>query len=140
MSVDVNAKQFDRFVRDLKSAGLTSEVEMSKTMTAGLLVGGEAVEKVAKQKASFSTRIPATIKARLHGTRVEVQAGGSDAPHAGPLDHRGVAGSFKHPVFGQGSVSQRARPFFEPALVEASPATVKAVDDALEVKYRKVWH
>lgn len=78
---------------------------------------GEIVATRARQNASFSTRIPGSIKVRRRGVRVRVQAGGDAAPEAAPLENRGKQGTFRHPLFGDREtwVSQPAHPFLTPA-------------------------
>jgi hypothetical protein len=75
----------------------------------------------AKRRASWSSRIPGAISIRTSmsqrnpGVRLVVDA--AKAPHARPFEGtRG--GQFRHPVWGNREVwvSQRARPFFFPAV------------------------
>lgn len=98
---------------------------------------GEKVAADARANASFSSRIPGTIKVRRRGLGVRVQAGGDNAPHAAPLEHGGEPGTFRHPVFGNRNVwvSQPAHPFLHPAAEKERPVVealaVEAVDKAL---------
>ncbi len=57
------------------------------------------VAESAKSKASFSTRIPDSIKVRGYGANIQIRAGGDQAPEAAPLENKGKPGYFKHPVF-----------------------------------------
>lgn len=97
---------------------------------------GEVVAREARSNAGFSTRIPASVKVRRRGVQVRVQAGGAKAPHAAALEHGGLAGQFRHPVFGNRAVwvDQAAHPFLEPALhsaiVPLELGIIRAVDDA----------
>jgi len=86
----------------------------------GLLAYGELVAVDAKQNASWSSRIPGTIKARRRAQSVTVMAGGSSAPHAPAYENKGRGGSFRHPVFRTDVnpdtwVQESARPFLGPA-------------------------
>lgn len=78
---------------------------------------GEIVAQKARSNASFSTRIPGTVKVRRRGVSVRVQAGGDKAPHAAAFEHGGKTGQFRHPVFGDRNTwaSQPAHPFLRPA-------------------------
>lgn len=109
LSIDVS--QLKKLSADLRRVSPALQKDFLK----GLGLAGDVVASAAKSKASFSTRIPGTIKVRRRGVRVSVVAGGANAPHAGPLDNRGNAGSFRHPVFGNYDVwvSQPAHPFLE---------------------------
>ena len=65
---------------------------------------------------------------------VSVTAGGKRAPEAVVLEHGGVEGTFRHPVFGNRDVwvSQKARPFLAPAFKEGEELAVAAADRALQ--------
>lgn len=92
--------------------------EIMKATQRGLREVGRHVADKAKENASWSSRIPQTIKPRVSGlTAVVVKAGGPSAPHAKPYEHAGAHGTFRHPVFGDRKnwVSEDARPFLHPA-------------------------
>jgi len=130
LTIDVS--QLKKLATDLRRAS----PQLAKDFLTQLGRAGDVVALAAKEKADFSTRIPATIKVRRRGTRVRVQAGGETAPHAAAFEHDGYGGSFRHPVFGNYDVwvSQPAHPFLRPALEETLPEVelfvVQAVDDA----------
>jgi hypothetical protein len=96
---------------------------VEKDFNKGLLAYGELVAVDAKSKAGFSSRIPATIKARRRARSVSVVAGGPSAPHAPAFENKGRQGSFRHPVFRTAAnpdtwVQQQAHPFLGPAAEE----------------------
>lgn len=75
-----------------------------------------------KRRSSWSSRIPGATRikvgfgARTAGVSIVTRA--AKAPHARPYEHDGQPGDFRHPVYGNRKVwvSQRARPFFAPAV------------------------
>jgi hypothetical protein len=113
LSIDVS--QLKKLSADLRRVSPA----LQKNFLKGLGLAGDVVASAAKSKASFSSRIPGTIKVRRKGVAVRVQAGGPNAPHAAPINNRGDGGTFRHPVFGHDVwVSQAAHPFLEPAAEE----------------------
>lgn len=96
----------------------------------------------AKSRASYSTRIPATIKIRGTGVNIKIVAGGSAAPNAAPLEmgNRGSSTN-RHPVFAPiGSnayqnpkrwVNQPTRPFLAPALEAHKGEVMAMMEDAI---------
>ncbi len=121
MVARIDTSELKRFAVQLRK----SAPELSKEFNAGLRAGGELVAQQAKSNASFSSRIPGSIKVRRAGVKVTVSAGGASAPEAAPLEHGGQPGTFRHPVFGNREVwvNQPARPFLMPA-VEAEAENV----------------
>ncbi len=114
--------------------------ETRKALRPKLRQAGQRVQKKAQQNASWSSRIPASIKVvtsfRQNREGVTIRAGGGNAPHARPLEGLSARGdTFRHPVYGNDWwVSQPTRPFLFPA-AEASQAEVtaevrSALDDA----------
>lgn len=107
--------------RSLKNLGRElrrSRPEIMRATQRGLREVGQKVAEKAKENASWSSRIPQTIKPRVSGlTAVVVKAGGPSAPHAKPYEHAGAHGTFRHPVFGDRKnwVTEAARPFLHPA-------------------------
>jgi hypothetical protein len=139
--LEINTKDFAKFVSDLKSSGLTSDAEMAKQLGKAFSQGGKTIAALAKSNASFSSRIPSSIKARRSGARVSVQAGGPTAPDAAPLDNKGRGGLFRHPVFGNKNVwvNQPARPFLQPALEKGAPGVIEELNVELDRTFRKVF-
>lgn len=122
--------------RDLKVASVESE----KDFYLGLLEAGEIVAERARENASFSSRIPGSLRVRRRGTTVKILAGGNAAPEAAPLEHHGRAGSFRHPVFGNTEVwvDQPAHPFLTPAAVETEPAVVAVIDKHVDKAFSRL--
>lgn len=97
------------------------EPETRKAIRPKLREAGRVVQQRAQHNASWSSRIPGTIKVvtsfRQNREGVTVRAGGPAAPHARPyegLSNRGT--TFRHRVHGNDWwVTQAARPFLFPA-------------------------
>jgi hypothetical protein len=111
---------------------------LAKTLRLRLRALGQVVADEAKEQADFSTRIPGSIRVRVSGFSVKIVANADGtAPDAAPLEHNGVAGKFRHPVFGDRSVwvEQDARPFLAPALESKADlvevAATSIIDDTL---------
>lgn len=91
----------------------------------------------AKRRASWSTRIPAAIRAstslRSRKSRVSIVVDRHKAPHARPFENLGLPGVFRHPVFGNYDnwVSQKARPFLFPAVFSHVDEVQAAIDRAV---------
>lgn len=127
--LDVDTRAFGRFARALKQ----TEPELAKGLRTALRAAGELVASDARERASYSRRIPGSIRVRTTGLTVSVVAGGAKAPNAGPLEHGGREGTFRHPVFGNRGVwvDQPGRPFLHPALYARRAVAVSAVEAAL---------
>jgi hypothetical protein len=93
--------------------------------------GAEKIAVDARAKASWSIRIPGSVRVKTFGRRISVTA---DAPNAAPLENRGKRGTFKHPVFGNADVvvEQEARPFLHPAAELNEPKLVDGVLQAID--------
>lgn len=115
-------------LRDVAAALRQAAKRLPTAHRAALREGAEKIAVDARAKASWSTRIPGSVRVKARGDRVSVTA---DAPDAAPLENRGKEGEFKHPVFGNAGVvvSQKARPFLHPAARINEP---KLVDGTLE--------
>ena len=126
----------------------------------------DVVARDARSRASWSTRIPGTIRTSATLTGATVTAGGKNAPHAAPYEvgsKRSGAGEFRHPVprgrtplyrgrayksgrrsstwvDGNGNeavwVNQKTRPYMVPALM-ANLSTVERGLDRLVEKYAR---
>lgn len=84
-----------KLARDLRKAA----PEVNKEFRVKWREAAKVVAEAAKSKASFSTKIPGSIKVRGSGVYIKVIAGGDSAPSAAAFENKGVSGSFKHPVF-----------------------------------------
>lgn len=113
--------------------------EVYRQVRRAILAQARVIADDAKQRASWSTRIPASIRPSVSGLSAVVRAGGVNAPHAAALEHAGRQGSFRHPVFADQSltrsdwswVSQQARPFLHPAALDHLDETVRALGVAV---------
>jgi hypothetical protein len=127
-----------------KGAKTTSKVLRKELRAAGELMAADA-RIIAEE---HSEKIPPTVKVRVAGATVAVQAGGANAPIAGlfELGNQGnksksatSSGYFRHPVFGNKEVwvYQRMHRFLRPAadkvLVIAQARIVSALDKAAKV-------
>lgn len=112
--------------------------ELKVQLRPGLRKAGEAVRDQARANASWSRRIPAATRVSVGFTKrnpgVSVQVTRSRAPHARPLEHGGLPGSFRHPVFGHRDrwVSQRARPFLARAAEQKAPQAERDIADVVD--------
>jgi hypothetical protein len=107
--------------------------EARKAVRPALRRAGQVVAREAMVNASWSSRIPGTIRVvtsfRVNREGVTIRAGGKNAPHARPYEHLGDPGTFRHPVYGDREVwvAQSARPF----LFKAAKSTVGTVTDMI---------
>lgn len=112
--------------------------ELRKALRPRLRMAGQVIANAARANASWSSRIPGTIKV---GTKfspnregVYIRAGGASAPHARlyELGSRSPS-SFRHPVFGHRDrwVEQTTRPFLFRAAEQHVSQTTVAIENAL---------
>ncbi len=106
-------------VKFAKLMAQAAEPNLDREFNKALRAAALPVAEVAKQLASWSSRIPATIKIAGGARWIVIKAGGKGAPHAAAFEHKGKPGTFRHPMFGNRDVwvAQKARPFLVPALV-----------------------
>ncbi len=118
-------------VSDLKRLSVAlkkAEPALQKQFLKDLSAAGQIVAARARANASFSSRIPRSIRVRRRGVSVSIEAGGTKAPDAAPFEHGGQSGTFRHPVFGQDVwVNQQAHPFLHPAAEQSQGEIVAAV-------------
>ena len=139
VSVVADTRELATLARSLRRAS----PEAWKAYRLAVREMAQIVAEDAKSRASFSTRIPDTIKVRvLASGNVEIVAGGPNAPDAAPLENKGQAGTFRHPVFGNREVwvSQPARPFLAPALDAHREQVAKAIEDAVMAAVERAVH
>lgn len=111
----------------------------AKAFRSGLREAGELVKQKAAANASYSSRIPGSLKVRATGRgNVNITAGGAAAPNGAPIENRG-RGHVRHPIFGRGDRStwrwteKNSHPsFLFAALLEMSPAALKVAGSAME--------
>lgn len=133
LSVDVSGlAQLTRDVNRIGDTALKTEVRT------GLRKAGNVVATAARANASWSKRIPKTVKVSVTRRGVSVHAGGDGAPHAVVFEGRVDGGNRRHPVFAQGDRSgwtwaeQQAKPFMRPALNDNVDRVAEVVADSLE--------
>lgn len=116
------------------------EPETRKAVRPRLRRAGELIAGEARRNASWSSRIPSTVRVvtsfRANREGVTVRAGGPSAPHARPYEGITARGdTFRHPVYGRDWwVAQATRPFLLPAVQakqgEADTTVRETLDDA----------
>lgn len=106
-----------------------------------LQAGMQEVVEAAKANASWSRRIPASIKVVPSKTGGSIQAGGPDAPHAKTFE--GPQGPVRVPVYGRGDratwtwVTQAPRPYLEPAVEAKMDAVAEKAAEAIDIVFRR---
>lgn len=136
-NVSIDMSSFRKFASDLRKA----EPLLLKELNTRMKLAGEIVASDARSRAGFSTRIPGSIKVGVSAARgVRVYARQAQAPDARPLEHGGIPGVFRHPVFGnrQNWVDQPAHPFLHPALEAGKPAALLEADKAVQAAFNEV--
>lgn len=136
----VDAQGLRQLSKDLRKIG---DKELSKQLRVGLKQAGEIVAAAARSNASWSTRIPGSIRTGVTQKGVYVRAGGRAAPHAITFEGKSNGGDRRHPVFARSDetrqewtwVTQTARPFLKPALNDNVNKVVTEVADELEVAF-----
>lgn len=135
------APELDRIIADFGKfpANVTRELRPA------LRKAAQPILRDAKQRASWSTRIPGAISlgasftSRNPGVRLRVDA--SKAPHARPYEFgSGRNRNLRHPVFGRGGpanrrrwmwTEQQPRPFFFPAVHAGADGVVDETNAAV---------
>ena len=116
-----------------------------KAIRPRLLEAGEVVATEARGLASWSSRIPGTIRVtvsfRLMREEVTVRAGNAGTPHARLFEDIKGKGKFRHPVFADSArltrrqwalVDQVSRPFLFPAAQAKAEQATTALQAALD--------
>lgn len=133
-----DTSDFKKLARSLRRG----EPEMYVKLMRALAESAEKVASDARSNASFSSKIPATIKVRETALQVTVTAGDASAPtarllevgNAGPRGARRAQGdTFAHPVFGDKDnwVEQPMHPFLAPAIEKNAEVTDALVAAAI---------
>lgn len=134
----IDTTDFKVFARHLRAASVELRKELLVNMRA---VGGVVATEAKAQVSGSSATVPDSIKVRISGVNVAVQAGGPGVPMGGLLELGNVGGSgssFRHPVFGNWAVAdpsklnQPTHPYLAPALQAKSDAVIAGVLDALD--------
>lgn len=131
---------------DLKSAAKELMPELRK----GMKAAAKPLVDSIKREAGFSGRIPGATSAKVSfsaksaGLSVKVDA--KKAPEARPLNNRGRAGTFRHPVYADAAresrnewtwVAQPANPFWARGIKNSDRGIDKAMADVLDSVARK---
>ena len=121
--------------------------EARKKLRPALRKSVEGIAADARTRASWSQRIPPTVKIRtsfrVERESVTVVAGGKSAPHARPYEglSAGSAGKFRHPVYADSAnktrrawtwVTSETRPFLFPAAEAGQEQTTQNLMAALD--------
>lgn len=117
-SFTVDTRELKNFARQLRKLDRKTYLKMNKALRAG----AQFVVDDARANASWSTKIPPTIKVKGGVTRLSIVAGGDAAPNAVPLERgsKKNPGYNRHPVFGNRNVwvNQDLRPYLLPAILK----------------------
>lgn len=112
--------------------------EMQKDLRRNILDASDVIVQRARSNASWSSRIPNAISARVRfgtGSAVQIVVDSKQAPHARPYEGigQGRGNTFRHPLFGNTDiwVEQQQRPFLFPARRQHEHEVVKGVQDAI---------
>jgi hypothetical protein len=129
-TIRVNVSQVQALKQKFRDAG---DKGMVRAMNKSLRKGGDIVAQAGRANASWSSRIPGTIKTSVGAKTVKVSAGGAGAPHAYYYEGNGHGGSFRHPVYGHRKVwvTQQCRPFLVPALEANADRVAREIEDAV---------
>lgn len=136
----VQATGFTELSRDVRRANKGLQGDLRKKMAEA----GKIVADDWKQRTSWSSRIPGSIRVSSTVKGVKVVGGGAKAPHTAALEGGSTgAATFRHPVFGHVDrwVAQQARPSallaLEAKVDEAAEKAAEALDEwAAEAGFR----
>lgn len=130
VSVVADTRSLSRLARDLRRAS----PEAWKAYRVAVAGVAEIVRKDARSRASYSKRIPDSMKIRVTSAgNVKIVAGGAMAPNAAPIENKG-RGFVRHPVFGdrENWTDENSRPaFLAPALDAHRDEVVRVIEDAV---------
>jgi hypothetical protein len=108
------AAQLRQAAADLRAMS----TEVRRGVRPALVEAAQPMVSEAKANASWSSRIPGAIRARVLKNGVDIVVNRKKAPHARPYE--GITGNdtFRHPVHGRRDrwVEQKTRPYLEPAV------------------------
>jgi hypothetical protein len=110
--------EFSRMLAKASADLRAMSTEVRREVRPALVEAAQPIVAQAKANASWSTRIPGAIRARVVKRGVDIVVSRKKAPHARPLEGITGANSFRHPVMGNRDVwvSQPTRPFLDPAM------------------------
>lgn len=134
-SIVIDTKQFSALTRGIRASGPAGKAAVRGAMRES----AEIVKAEAARRASFSSRIPGSLKARATATNFKVSAGGEAAPDAAPIENKG-RGHVRHPTFSPrsgvaervGWTDKNSRPaFLSPALEAHTEEIAELIADQL---------
>lgn len=128
----MRAPELDRLIADF---GQFPD-DLRKELRPAMRRAAEPILRDAKRRASWSSRIPGAIRLvasftkRSPGVRLRVDL--KKAPHARAFEGLTSGATFRHRVYGRDVwVTQRARPFFFPAVQAGSEAVMAEANAAV---------
>jgi hypothetical protein len=125
----IDSRQFSALTRGIRASGPAGAAAVRRA----LRDSAEIVKTAAAQNASYSSRIPGSLRARATATNFKVSAGGDAAPDAAPIENKG-RGFVRHPVFGdrENWTEKNSHPaFLAPALEAHTEEIVELLTDRL---------
>lgn len=138
-AVTVDQRQLRQLTSDLRRVS----TEMPKQVRGLMLDGAKIVAGDARSRASWSSRIPGTVKPRATARGARVVAGGPKAPHASFYEGTNSGGPGRHPVFARGARSGwrwtskgSPRPYLKPAAEGKATEVAQTVGDGLLVLFK----
>jgi hypothetical protein len=125
------------FVAEIARDMRALEPATRKAVRPALRQAGQIIADDTRRRVSWSSRIPQTVRVqtsfRVDREGVVVLMGNTSTPHARPIEHLGVAGTFRHPVHGKDIwVQQAARPALFPAAAENAGRVTDELRAALD--------
>lgn len=111
---------------DLRKALKAAADGTDKRLRKGLKSAGDITAKKAEERASWSSKIPGSIRTSVGQKNVAVIAGGPKAPEAISYETHG-----KHPVFSKNRKRWNKKPLKRPFLKPAAEETVDQVAEAV---------
>lgn len=139
VTLTVTSSDLSKLYADLKGVEGNLRVELRH----GVVAGMKPMQAAVKSAASFSTRIPGSIKTKTsfsaRKASVAIFADPNIAPEAAPINNKGKGGTFRHPVYGNRDVwvSEKARPFFTEPIRAHLPDAERAILAAMDTVARK---
>lgn len=124
--VRVQSNDLRKLFFELKAMEGNLQVELRR----GIREAATPMARAVQANSAWSSRIPGAVSvkpsftAKRASVRIVVDAG--KAPEGRVLEHGGVAGTFKHPVWGHRDrwVAQPAKPFFYHSLERSGEAEI----------------
>lgn len=135
----VDVRGLTQLAKDLNKI---ADKDLRNRLRKGLRAGGNIVAAAAKANASWSGRIPGSIRVGVTTKGVYVRAGGPKAPHAVVFEGKVDGGDRRHPVFATGDrgtwhwAVQPKKPFLVPALNANAEKVAALAADEIEKAFK----